>query len=453
MDRRSLPPWPLAALAAIPVFVWWLGWYPGFASSDSIDQFGMIQSGTIFDYHPAAHTLYMGVLSLGGAQPGIVTLFQLLAFGGLLAYAAHRLIAAGVPKWLAIGAAWALGLSPAVAPTTITLWKDVPFGLFFLWAWIELLAQAVSPKLVDRKWPAVRLGLALAGLWLFRGNGPITVLATLAVLAWIYRRRLRALLIPLATTAISVALVTGPVYALADVSGSPIEPATVFLPDVAGSYNAEPETFLASDIALMDDLAPLTTWTGLYDCYDSTPLLFDPSFDVEPVRASPGEYRSLGLRVFLRDADSVLGHRLCAANFLYSPAHPEDAYLHRPPYDIAPNDVGLNREAISDRAFSATDRLWRWAEVDSRLWLTWRPAILILPALAAIAFFAIYPGKRRFLIPSSLFLAHTLNVAGTSPAQEFRYAYPLYLTAALTILLTWPAVAERMSRARPSNSP
>ena len=28
----------------------------------------------------------------------------------------------------------------------------------------------------------------------------------------------------------------------------------------------------------------------------------------------------------------------------------------------------------------------------------------------------------------------------TTPAQEFRYAYPLYLMAALTLPLLWPAL-------------
>jgi hypothetical protein len=144
------------------------------------------------------------------------------------------------------------------------------------------------------------------------------------------------------------------------------------------------------------------------------------------------------LAVLTRDFDSVLGHRLCAANFVYSPVQPTGAYFHRPPYDFPPNTLGLVRSPISDRAFAVTDAVWRWAEVDSRLWLTWRPAIILLPALAAVVVFAFR--ARRFLLPSALLVAHTLNVMATSPAQEFRYAYPLYLMAALTLPLLGPAL-------------
>jgi hypothetical protein len=420
------------------VFVWWLGWYPGFGSSDTIDQFGQIAAGTYFNHHPAIHTLYLDIISLGGSRPGLVALFQLVVFGVLLAYAAKWLVAAGVPTWMAVGVAWLLGLSPAVAPTTLALWKDVPFGLMMMWAWVELLALAVLRDRANRPWPVIRLGVALAGVWLLRGNGPLTVLPIILVLAWVYRHRLRVVGIALGTIVVAVFLTMGPLYSLLDVEGDSIEPAQVFLPDVAASYVSEPETFTEADEDLLEAVAPPLIWTTEYDCYDSTPLLFHPMVDQTPVRETPGPYRSLELAVLTRDFDSVLGHRLCAANFVFSPVQPADAYFHRPPYDFPPNTLGLVRSPISDRAFAVTDAVWRWAEVDSRLWLTWRPAILLLPALAAVVVFAFR--ARRFLLPSALLVAHTLNVMATSPAQEFRYAYPLYLMAALTLPLLWPAL-------------
>jgi hypothetical protein len=161
-------------------------------------------------------------------------------------------------------------------------------------------------------------------------------------------------------------------------------------------------------------------------------------FDQSAVIEQPGEYRNLELAVLLRDPDSVLAHRLCAANFVYAPIQPADAYFHRPPYEFPSNTVGLARAPISDRAFALTDAIWRWAEIDRRLWLTWRPAIVLLPALGAVIVFAFR--ARRLLLPSALLVAHTLNVMATSPAQEFRYVYPLYLMAALTLPLLFPAL-------------
>ncbi len=294
LPRPALPAWLLAGTAALPVFVWWLGWYPGFGSSDTIDQFGQVATGTYFNHHPAIHTLYLDIFSLGGSRPGLVAVVQLLFFGVLLAYAARWLVEAGAPVWAAVGAAWLLGLSPAIAPTTLALWKDVPFGLFMLWGWIELLALAVDHDRAERPWPEVRLGIALAGVWLLRGNGPITVLPVLLVLVWVYRHRLRVVGLTAGTAVVAVLLTVGPLYSILDVQGASIEPAQVFLPDVAASLSQEPETFSDEDLDLVESVAPPIVWTTHYDCYDSTPLLFHPMFDQAPVRQTPADFPQPG---------------------------------------------------------------------------------------------------------------------------------------------------------------
>ncbi len=445
---RPLPLYWLAGLAVLPLLVWWLGWYPGFASPDTIDQWTQVKTGNYTSHHPPIHTLYLEVFSLGGRRPGLVTMAQILLLGAILVYAATWLSRAGVPTGVAVAAAWLLGLSPAVAPTTLALWKDVLFGLFLLWAWIELTALAVDEDRVYR-WPAmVRLGLALSGVFLLRANGPITVLATMVVLSFVFRRRWRHLLAAWGVALGVAFLVLGPLYQVLGVEGSPTEPAQVFLADVAASYVDQPDTFSGQDIELLESLAPLGVWTDLYDCYDSTPLLFDPRFDHDPVRADPGPYRRLVIDVLVRDLDTVAGHRLCAANFVYWPPQPAGVTFHRIPYFMPENDVGLVRDPLSVPAFRLTNAYLQWAELEHRLWLTWRPAIVILPALLAIALMVVAVEKRRLLIPSTLFLVHLVNVVATSPAQEFRYAYPLYLVAVLTIPLLIPTLRELRSPER-----
>ncbi len=431
-------PWLLAGLAAVPLLAWWLGWHPGFASPDTIDQWRQARTGVITNYHPAIHTIYLDLLSLGTTRPGLVSLFQILVFAGLLIYGTKRLLEAGVPTWLGVGASWLLGLSPAIAPTTLALWKDVVFGLMLLWAWIELLAIATDPSLLERWQNLVRLGIALSGVWLFRGNGPITVVLTLGVLLVIWRRSLRTLATVVGVAAAVVILVVGPLYSAFEVRRQPIEIAQVFMPDLAATFVDNPELFDTEDTRLIEALAPATVWFDNYNCFDSTILTFHPDFEANRVRENPDAYLSLQIRAFRRNPGAVLRHRACVSNFVFSPSHPEGVYLHRPPYDIPQNDLGLQREPISGAARNVTLAVWRWAETTHRLWLTWRPAIVVLPALAAIVVFAAVPRGRRFLLPSTLFLTHLANVVATSPNQEFRFAYPLYLLGVLTLTLLYP---------------
>lgn len=438
MSLRKPPPWLLSALVVLPLLVWWLGWTPGFASPDTVDQWRQAQSGVVSNHHPAIHTLYLDLFSLGTTHPELVTLFQLLVLSGLLAYATVRLTQAGVPPWLAVAAAWLLGFSPAIAPTTLALWKDVVFGLFLLWAWIELLDLGRSPT--PARSALIRLAMALAGVWLFRGNGPITVVLLAVALAWPLRRHWKPVGWVLASMVVLVALVVGPLYSAARVRDGGIEVAQVFIPDLASVYVPLPTSFDESEQTMISALARRAVWTDSYDCYDSTPLLFHPEFDHDPIRQQPGPYLRLQLGAALDAPTKVIGHRACAASFIFVPAQPEGVYFHRPPYDMPENDLGLVRDPISSTAFDLTLPIWQWAEVDERLWLTWRPAIVVVPALLAGMVFAVAPRGRRFLLPWSLFAVHVVNVAATSPTQEFRFVYPLYLTALLTLTLLYPSL-------------
>jgi hypothetical protein len=423
-------PWLLTGLALFPLSLWWLAWYPGFYSSDSIDQMTQVATGRYAGIHPAAHTLYLSLLSGGGDQPGLIPFVQVVALTALLVYAARTLHRLGTPAWAVVGTSWLIGLSPAVGPTTNAVWKDIPFGIAMLWAWVEL----VQIKRDSSRWGAwIRLGVALSIVGLFRQNGLLTVLPLLAVIGWSYRRALCRPAVTVGVIAGLVALVVGPLYSAVGAVSAPTDPATVFLADLAASFHEEPETFTGEDLELMEQVAPLSLWRDRYTCYESTPLIFDPQFDLDQVDRVGSEFLDLERRVLLRDPDSVLGHRLCSASYLVVPPQPEDAYFHRPPYDIPSNTLGLRRSPISDRAFAFADAVFRWSEIDSRLWLTWRPGLIILPALAVSGWLAVR--RSRWLLPQALFLLHLLNLAATSPSPEFRYAYPLYLIGLMSFCL------------------
>ncbi len=428
----------LALLAAVPLLVWWLGWFPGFVSSDSVDQLGQARRFEFANAHPAFHTFAIWAVTRLWDSAGAVSLAQVMAMTGLLALAARRLARLGVPWWLAGGTAVAVAALPAVATTTISLWKDVAFSLALLWAFTELLALAADEeRFWERRWPPLRLGAALGLAWLFRHNGFLTVAPFLGILAVWARPRARRVVPTVATVGVMVLGVNFVLYPLLDVERAGIEPGAVFISDVAASFRHEPSNFDDDEREYLASIAPLGVWQGLYDCHDSTPLAFSPNFDSSVITADPAEFRSLAIRTYLRDLDTVLGHRWCAADYLLWPPQPRGAYFHRPPFDIAANDLGIVRDPISERAFDLTFDVFQWVEPNGRLWLTWRPALAVWLGLATFAGAAFRPRLRILLLPGALFVLHLANVAATTPAQEFRFAFPLYLIGLLAAPLWW----------------
>jgi len=427
----------LASLSFLPLFVWWLGWFPAFLSPDSIDQLEQVESGDFTDGHPAIHTIAVWVVTRFWNHPGAVTFVQIIAVSLLLGLVARRLIELGVPPMAAVGAAWVVGLSPAVGPTAITIWKDIAFLVAFLWVFAELLMLVrLKDDYWTPTWNPLRLGMALALVWLVRHNGVITVLLVLAVVAVIFRRRMRGVGVTVVAMLATLAIVLGPLYWIFSVERGRPAPGEVLLPVVASSFVHEPGNFSDDDLALLSSIAPLEVWASRYACDSADALLFAPELDIEVIRADPGPFLGLGLRTIIRDPDTSLGFFFCRSSYLFAPTASPDAYLHRPPFAIAANDLGIKRAPVWEPAFDATLEVFRVSESDGWIWLTWRPALVIWAALLTYAALARRP-TRWLLVPGALFGAHLLNVMATSLNHEFRLALPLYVTGLMSLPLLW----------------
>ena len=426
----------LASLSGLPLTVWWLGWFPGFVSSDTIDQLGQAASNQYFNHHPAIHTLLLDLSWSLLGSPGYLGLAQGVGLSVLLVVVARRLVRMGVNAWLVLGTVWLVSLLPAVGATTFALWKDVPFALGILWVFGELLLLAEEGSAAwARPWTLVRMGMALALVWLFRHNGFLTVIPLLVILGFVVRRRLLGTLAILA----GIVIATGSLlYPALDVQPEGIEASRVFIPDVAAVLVNRPESFSEAETALLERIAPLEIWRGAYRCDDSTQLAFHPAFDATQIDDDPGAFRRIVVAALVRAPAVVAGHRICASRYLFVPGTPVGGYLHRPPFEISPNTLGIVRQPLSGIAYEVTRGVYVWAEAESRLWFTWSPALPIVAALAGYGAVLARRGLRRWALPGLVLIVHTINVVATSPAHEFRYAFPLYLVAWMSLpLLIW----------------
>ena len=429
-DDRGLV---LGLLAGVPLLVWWLGFYPGFLSSDSIDQWGQVLRFDISNHHPAFHTWLMWLATRGWTSPGAVTLVQVAAMAAVLAVGARRLVQLGAGPRAAAGVVVAIAALPAVSTTTIALWKDIPFTIALVWAFTELLGYAARPESWPRLAPAVRLGAALCLVWLLRHNGFITVVIIAGIVVWRLRRERRPLLGFVGTLVAGIGAVNLVLYPLIVVDRSAIDPAMVFVPDVAASFVHEPQNFSAEEVGYLASIAPLEVWRSDYDCHDSTPLVFNPEFEAEVVLADPGRFRHLVIATYLRDPDTVLGHRWCASSYLVVPWQIGSTYFHRPPYEVPENEYGLVRQPVSDRAHAVTDRVFRWAGEPAHLWLTWRPGLVVWAGVVALVIAMQRRQAQGLALPVALIAVHMMNVAVSSPLQEFRFAFPIYLMSLLLV--------------------
>lgn len=432
----------LGALSCLPLIVWWAGWAPAIMSSDSIDQWNQALTFEFVNTHPITHTASLWAISLVWSSPAAVTLVHAGVTTVLLAIVARRLVQIGVRLWISVGAVWFVAVLPMTGAMTVTIWKDVPFSLAMVWVATELLLMARDR---DAFWLRLagptRLGVALGLMWALRPNGMLTVIAFAGALVVGFRRRWRGVAVTILGI-VGVGLVLPAVLVtVLPVTDAGIEPAQVFMPDVASVVVNDRGDLSPQDLDLVTAVAPIPVYEDAYQCGNSTPLLFHPAYHNEVIREHPSEYRALIVRTYIKSFPTVLGHRWCAAEYLLSPFNRTHTFVHRPPYDIWPNTLGLARTPISDRAYAFTLKLYQLVEQSEIEWLTWRPALVVLAGLVTFAFVAWRRRLRPLLWIGGFYVIHLANVALTSPAHEFRYAYGLWLIA-LTTLPLWYLIVD-----------
>lgn len=439
VERRAT--W-LGLLTALPLLVWWAGWAPAIMSSDSIDQWNQALTFEFVSSHPIAHTASLWAISTVWQSPAAVTLVHVVITATLLATVARRLTQIGIHIGFAVGVVWMISLLPMTGAMTVTIWKDVPFSLAMLWVFTELILMAKDRAVFWASWwgPG-RLGIALGMMWALRANGKLSAVPFVIALAVAFWRWWPGVLVTVGATLVVGVAVPLALTTMLTVRDQPIEPAQVFMPDVAAVVVHDRSSLSPSDVALVAAVAPLTTFEEYYACGDSTPLLFNGSYDNQVIRENPSAYRGLVVRAALGAPLTVLGHRWCAGEYLISPFNRTGTYVHRPPFDIWPNTLGLARDPISDRAYDFTLSLYKAAEQSEIEWLTWRPALVILIALVTYGFVAWRRRLRSLMWIAAFFVLQLANVYATSPAHEFRYAYGLYLVG-LASLALWYLIID-----------
>ncbi|HSM02720.1 MAG TPA: hypothetical protein VK960_09835 [Acidimicrobiia bacterium] len=430
--------WLTVGLAALPLLVWWVSWYPGMLSFASLEQLAAIDAGRFPD--PAIHSIFVWLVTRVWSSPASVTLLQVAAMVTLLDVFVRRARALGIPHWLAGGTVVLLAWLPAVGATVNSLEVQVAQTLVGIWILVELMALAPDPaQYLGRPWSQARLGGALGLSWLLDPAGFIVFVFVAVVSIVALRRRAEVLVVPLAGAVGLALLVQGPLYALFSVDRDANPIALAYAPEMAAVHNHDPGWFDESDRALLTAVADLDVWEDAYRCGDGASLIADREFDPDAIARQPGAYRGLLARATATHPLTVLGHRVCAAGIFFIPGQPLGVQFSTYAYNIPPNNLGIERQTLWEQGFNLTKAVLVRVDQPDRLWLFWRPAILVWPALAGIV--VLIWRRVRTAWPGMALGAYLLLGFVTVREPSFREAFAVYALALLSLPLWWPAVS------------
>jgi hypothetical protein len=188
-------------LSGLIAFTWWMAFNPGFFSSDSFALMEMLKGKKITSEWTAIWAISLNVITFGGSQPQLGTLF----FSQLLAVSVSYFLLAFFESKKALILSIILCSTPLVGAMGITLWHDIPMTAGFL-----LFLGALRKKVAKNK--SDYLVLVSGGILAsFRFNGlPTLIVFVILIFALSKNRKylIGVFLLLVTLTGVSVALNT-----------------------------------------------------------------------------------------------------------------------------------------------------------------------------------------------------------------------------------------------------
>jgi hypothetical protein len=436
--------------------VWFLALAPGVMTNDSINIWNQVVTGRWFDWHPPLYTAVQWVSYQVVGSPALAVLAQSLALAWAIARILRLAIAAGlpaVPVW--VGGAVVCALPP-VGAFSIHVWKDVPYSVgfllvlgLFLQMGLARVGLAGAPR-----WP----DLAVAGggvtlLMVMRPNGVLVVLATAVAVVVLARRRLVVAGVWAAGIVAALAISSLLYPALGVEEPSSRQQAGLAPFDIGYLATQHPERLDDDQLALIEELAPLSRWRAEFSCYwvgagnyALVPTDLDPAVRSGLQAAWRQELRESPLQI-------AQGH-LCSAGAAWNPFPTADErrnfeYLYT---GIIDNELGLGTDpVVPSLGRPAVDVLRETMSGEWQLWLWRAPTWIYLSVLVAVV--ACVRARSVWLVVAlAPLVAQQLSViAMTGPHARYMLpawigavaSLPVLLVAAVRVRPQAPQAAER----------
>ena len=205
--------------------------FPGVYTSDSIAEmdYGLSNATYFKNHHPVFHIFIVyGCISLGkllgGAYIGIViySILQMIFVSFSFSYVLKYMAKKNVSIVFRILTLIFFIIYPAFGPYSITMWKDVPFGIMLVLFTIQVIEMITNKEYFKKKRNFASFIIISIFTILFRNNGLYVVLITLTVLLIFLKGNRKKLALMLLAVMLFNVSWKGPIFKLLNVTDGPI---------------------------------------------------------------------------------------------------------------------------------------------------------------------------------------------------------------------------------------
>lgn len=432
-------------LYALPTMIaisfYWMVYFPGLMSADSLNQWGQFTNFSFDNNHPVVHTLFNWLITRIWLSPAMVVLFQVSFLGLTLGLGMATMEKIGVKKKYVIIASVITALLPSNGMLPITLWKDIPYSTTLLLLTTALMW--ISFGIIDIKkfkWQCF-LSVILIFTGTLRHNGILPMIGVIVVFVWLYRTKLKVVRNIVSMVILGMFLVT---YVLNTVFN--VKPTEDWLKisanvhQLAAAVSAD-FPFTEDERKLLNDIYQMEEWEKHYNPHSVDPLIHDSQINREKLQLHTGDVLKIWFHVLMEDPWIFVKHQIKLTSIVWEVVQPEDSHTYTTQRGIDPNNLGLKSNGNTRSYRENVTKFIEFTEQREYNWFLWRAGIQLYIIIGGMVLFLI---KRKSILFLST-LPALLNTAGlmlTIPAQHLRYVYSNILIAPIILLVCIKIISE-----------
>ena len=447
--------WRPAFYCLLPILAWlswWLAFYPGLMNADSLTAWGEAMRGVFNETQTGFLPIVYAWLMKLWDSPGLIGLIQIGSAALALWYFLRVLSGLGAPAWMLGGLALYFAFFPMIGASLITLIKDVPAGILFLFLFSFTLRIIESNgQWLQSRIHGLVLACTLALLCLVRLEGWVPAAAFMAGQGWYYRGFWRRIGGVLLLSAALVFLVRGPLYAFYGVKRTAYEQTVrMQCAQLAVIYNNHGR-LAPRQTEFMYQLAPAEVWTQWYSPYVQNGVVFSPRFNLERAYEQRRELTRVWREAVQANWGLLLQSRVKMGAIVWRILEPVKGYTYAVhvvavPAGIDDNTAGLHLTHPLPAWEQTLRKVLQLTSPRACNWFFYRPAFQLYVIGLSVALLVVRFQRWPALLLAVPLVAQALLIGLLAIGQESRFLFADFLI--MPCLLAY-AVVLILNRHRP----
>lgn len=337
-------------LVWLSIFILWLPYfikyYPGVMTTDSIFQTGQAIAYGLNSHHPMFHTLVIKLCLTVGEKihdynlgVAIYSIIQMLIMSGIFSYTIYYMKKRNVSRTIAIISFLFFSFYPVFPMYSITMWKDVLFGGMVLLYIINIIELIHDTEKYFSSWKnIVKFVIITLLLMLFRNNGVYAIILSVPIMIIIFRRNYKKILIMyLVPIILYYAFNTFAYNVLLATKGNIAEALSVPMQQIARVVKYNNDKLTEDEKKEINKYMPINKVGEVYDSRISDPV--KNLFKSEKLKENKTEFIKLWWNLFLKYPREYIESFLYNSYGYWYPDTCNWIYAT----DIAENDFGIKQ--------------------------------------------------------------------------------------------------------------